>query len=58
MFGCVDSWLLYKLTGSHITEVNKLVLRRQIQSQPTLAGSEFARIRSLPTRETIYGSGV
>ena len=20
MFGCVDSWLLYKLTGKHITE--------------------------------------
>ena len=20
MFGCVDSWLLYKLTGQHITE--------------------------------------
>ena len=20
MFGCVDSWILYKLTGQHITE--------------------------------------
>ena len=20
MFGCVDTWLLYKLTGKHVTE--------------------------------------
>jgi hypothetical protein len=24
MFGCVDSWLLYKLTGNHMTEVGCL----------------------------------
>eukprot|EP00090_Calanus_glacialis_P009522 TRINITY_DN17907_c0_g1_i2.p1 TRINITY_DN17907_c0_g1~~TRINITY_DN17907_c0_g1_i2.p1 ORF type:complete len:379 (-),score=100.87 TRINITY_DN17907_c0_g1_i2:498-1634(-) len=24
MFGCVDSWLLYKLTGKHITEVSNI----------------------------------
>ncbi len=24
MFGCVDSWLLYKLTGNHMTEVGGL----------------------------------
>ena len=23
MFGCVDSWILYKLTGQHITEGKK-----------------------------------
>lgn len=24
MFGCVDSWLIYKLTGKHITEVSNI----------------------------------
>ena len=24
MFGCVDSWLLYKLTGKHVTEVSNI----------------------------------
>ena len=23
MFGCVDTWILYKLTGKHVTEVKK-----------------------------------
>jgi hypothetical protein len=26
MFGCVDSWLLYKLTGNHMTEVGCFII--------------------------------
>lgn len=24
MFGCMDSWLLYRLTGRHLTEVSNI----------------------------------
>jgi hypothetical protein len=33
MFGCVDSWLLYKLTGNHMTEVGyPRYIRVQLES--------------------------
>jgi hypothetical protein len=35
MFGCVDSWLLYKLTGNHMTEVGCLSQLNSFLTQST-----------------------